>query len=66
MFRMEKTEPASAPSEPRFICPVSRGELRQLPDGYYSPESRLFYPIVRGVPVLYRKYAQVVSAELAQ
>jgi ubiquinone/menaquinone biosynthesis C-methylase UbiE/uncharacterized protein YbaR (Trm112 family) len=63
MFHIEKKNPG-APQEPRFVCPVSRGELQRLPDGYYSPDAGLFYPVVRGVPVLYRKYAQYMSPEL--
>ncbi len=63
MFRLEKPE-QGATGDRRFICPVSRGELQQLPDGYYSADSRLFYPIIRGIPVLYRKYAQLISPEI--
>lgn len=63
LFRLDKPEPR-ATGDRRFICPFSRGKLQQLPDGYYSADSRLLYPILRGVPVLYRKYAQLVSPEI--
>jgi ubiquinone/menaquinone biosynthesis C-methylase UbiE len=65
LFLLEKPAPQTT-AEPRFVCPVSRGALQQLPDGYYSAEAGLFYPVSRGVPVLYAKYAQVVSPELAR
>ena len=63
VFHLEKTD-EGASNDPRMICPVSRGELQALPGGHYSAKSSLYYPTVRGVPVLYKKYAQVITADL--
>lgn len=63
VFHLEKTG-EGASNDPRAVCPVSGDELRAAPGGYYSAKSSLFYPTVCGVPVLYRKYAQVVTADL--
>jgi len=50
-------------NEPQVVCPVSCGSCR-LYRGHYSAEPSLFYPTVCGVPVLYKKYAQVITADL--
>lgn len=63
VFLLEKTDEGVS-NDPRVICPVSRGELQAFPGGHYSAKSSLFYPTVGGVPVLYRKYAQVITADL--
>ena len=63
VFILEKTEEGVS-NKPEVICPVSRGKLQALPGGHYSAESSLFYPTVCGVPVLYKKYAQVITADL--
>ncbi|HKO61638.1 MAG TPA: class I SAM-dependent methyltransferase [Pyrinomonadaceae bacterium] len=63
VFILEKTQEGVS-NDPRVICPVSRGELQAFPGGHYSVKSSLYYPTVRGVPVLYKKYAQVISADL--
>jgi ubiquinone/menaquinone biosynthesis C-methylase UbiE len=63
VFHLEKTG-EGASNEPRATCPVSGDALQAVPGGHYSARSSLFYPTVCGVPVLYRKYAQVVTADL--
>ncbi len=63
VFHLEKTG-EGASNEPRPVCPVSGDELQAVPGGHYSARSSLFYPTVCGVPVLYKKYAQVVTADL--
>jgi uncharacterized protein YbaR (Trm112 family) len=40
-----------------LVCPVTRGELVDVPRGLYSPAADLVFPVVDGVPHLVRELA---------
>ena len=45
------------PSQVEFICPVTKGPLHHRTDHYFSPEAKLAFPIISGIPVLDETYA---------
>ena len=45
-----------------WACPATRLEMHERADHFFSPGSRLAYPIVAGIPVLRAEQAILASA----
>jgi hypothetical protein len=52
LYLVKIGSPAGRASAFAFQCPVSGTPLEPGPDAYFSPESLLAYPVLRGVPCL--------------
>ncbi|WP_341279844.1 methyltransferase domain-containing protein [Paenibacillus sp. FSL H8-0537] len=58
---IRKNNEGVSKSEKPLCCPITKSELIQYEDCYYSPESLLAYPILGGIPCLLPQNAIVAT-----